>query len=128
VRYRSKSASKMPPARRKSAQASGNAQPTLSFNSKATRVTKPSAAEPLTKKSAKLEPALIEAITENVPTSEVAIRQQTKTELAKPKDEVTLRAEKVTDTQIKKYWRKEEEVRKAPRGTHDVCLQIEAMC
>ena len=32
------------------------------------------------------------------------------------KDAVTLKAEKVTDAQIKQYWRKEEEVRKAPRG------------
>lgn len=104
---------KMPAAKRK------NAQPTLSFNSKSTKVTKPTASDPSTKKSAKLEPALVQAIVEEAPTSEVAIRQQTKTELAKPKDEATLRAEKVTDAQIKSYWRKEEEVRRAPRGMVD---------
>jgi hypothetical protein len=106
----------MPAARRKSAQKPHNAQPTLSFNSKPTRVTKPTTPDTSTKKSSKIEPALVEAITEHAPTSEVALREQVKTEAAKPKDEAALRAEKVTDAQIKKYWKKEEDVRRAPRG------------
>lgn len=114
-----KPALRMPPARRKSAQASGKPQPTLSFNAKTTKVTKPAAADPSIKKSTKAQPGLAEAITEDAPTSEVAIRQQVKVELAKPKDEATLRAEKVTDAQVKEYWKKEENLRKAPRGTVD---------
>ncbi|KAF7505581.1 hypothetical protein GJ744_000661 [Endocarpon pusillum] len=105
----------MPPTRRKSAQSSGHAQHTLSFHSKPTKVIKSTGSALSTKKSSKVGSALIEAITEDAPTSEVALRQQIKKEAAKPKDEADLRAEKVTDAQIKKYWRKEEEVRKAPR-------------
>ena len=116
----------MPPSRRKSAQTSSHAQPTLSFHSKPTKVTKPTGSAS-TKKSSKVEPALFEAITEDLPTSEVALRQQIKTESAKPKDEADLRAEKVTDAQIKKYWRKEEEVRKAPRGTGHLYLLVEGV-
>lgn len=110
------SSSKMPPARRKAAHTSRNAQPTLSFNSKPTRVTKPSVADSSVKKLQKIEPGLVEVITEDAPTSEVALRQQIKAEAAKPKDEITLEAEKVTNAQIKKYWKQEEDVRKAPRG------------
>lgn len=118
----------MPPTRRKSAQISGHAQPTLSFHSKPTKVIKSTGSAPSTKKSSKAGPALIEAITEDAPTSEVALRQQIKTEAAKPKDEADLRAEKVTDAQIKKYWRKEEEVRKAPRGIAVAYLLVEGAC
>jgi DNA polymerase delta subunit 4 len=106
----------MPPASRKSAQHSRNAQPTLSFNSKPTKVTKPAILDASIKKTSKTEPALVEAITNNAPTSEVALKQQIKTESNKPKDEATLKAERITDIQIKKYWKKEEDGRKAPRG------------
>ncbi len=109
----------MPVARRKNSHISHKAQPTLSFNSKATRVTKPTASDTSIKKSAKLEPELVEALTDDAPTSEVAVRQQIKTEAAKQKDEATLQAEKITDAQIKRYWKKEEDVRKAPRGMGD---------
>ena len=106
----------MPPGRRKGTQQTRHAQPTLSFHSKPTKVTKPITTDPLTKKSSKAEPALVEAITDNSPISEVALKQQIKAEAAKPKDEAALQAQKVTDLQIKKYWEKEEDVRKAPRG------------
>lgn len=110
----------MPPARRKSGHSSRNAQPTLSFNSKPSRVTKSTASDPSTKKSTKkTETALVEAITNDAPVSEVALRQQVKAESANPKDEAALQADKVTDAQIKKYWKREEDVRKAPRGTVD---------
>jgi DNA polymerase delta subunit 4 len=118
----------MPPARRKSAQSSANAQPTLSFHSKPTKVTKPTNTVPLSKKSAKVEPALVDAITEDAPTSEIPLRQQIKIEPAKSKDQVELRAEKITDAQIKKYWKKEEEVRKVPRGMANRLLPINATC
>lgn len=106
----------MPPARRKSAQTSRNDQPTLSFHSKPTRVTKPTPLDTSIKKPTKIEPELVEAATEHAPTAEIALRQQIKPELAKPKDGFALQAEKVTDARIKKYWLKEEAARKAPRG------------
>lgn len=118
----------MPPGRRKIAQSSRNAQPTLSFHSKPTRVTKPTAADTSTKKPTKVQPPLVEAITDDAPVSEVAFRQQVKTEFAKPKDKSAVRAEKVTDAQIKKYWAKEEAVRKAPRGTAHGPSQIQCRC
>lgn len=124
----------MPPGRRKIAQSSRNAQPTLSFHSKPTRVTKPTASDTSTKKSTKVQPPLVEAITDDAPVSEVAFRQQVKTEFAKPKDKSAIRAEKITDAQIKKYWAKEEAVRKAPRvhqqdlSTHEKILRHFDLC
>jgi DNA polymerase delta subunit 4 len=119
----------MPPGRRKSGNPSTStrnavAQSTLSFNSKSTRVTKPSAADASTKKAtSKLsEVALAEAVDHvqsedlepepevvNVPT-----RQQAKLVIAK--DEAEQKAEKVSDSQLKRYWKAEEDKRKAPRG------------
>ena len=113
----------MPPSRRKSGNTA--AQSTLSFNSKSARVTKPSAGDTSTEKAASKisEPTLTEAF-EHVqsedaePESEaidVPIRQQA----AKPvviKDEAEEKAEKVSDSQLKRYWKAEEDKRKAPRG------------
>jgi hypothetical protein len=114
----------MPLARRKNAHSSGNAQPTLSFHSKPTKVTKPTASPPGIKKKPKVEPALLETIIQDAPTSEIALRQQIKTEAAKPKDEATLQAEKVSEAMIKQYWKKEEDVRRAPRGKADTLLRF----
>ena len=118
----------MPSGRRKVAQSSRNAQPTLSFHSKPTRVTKATASDTSIKKSNKVEPALVEAIADDAPASELAFRQQVKTEFAKPKDKSAVRADKVTDAQIKKYWAKEEAVRKAPRGMADRLRRVQATC
>ena len=106
----------MPPGRRKAAQQTRHAQPTLSFHSKPTKVTKPITTDPSTKKSLKTESSFVQAITDDSPISEVALKQQIKAEVAKPKDEAELQAQKVTDLQIQKYWKKEEDARKAPRG------------
>lgn len=106
----------MPPGRRKATQQTRHAQPTLSFNSKPTKVTKPITTDPSTKKSVKTEPQFIEAITDDSPIPEVVLKQQVKAEAAKPKDEAVLQAQKVTALQIQKYWKKEEDARKAPRG------------
>ena len=51
-------------------------------------------------------------------TSEVAVEKQTKIELDKPKTEEEMLAEKVTDAQIKSYWRAREAERITPRGTN----------
>jgi DNA polymerase delta subunit 4 len=120
----------MPPSRRKSGNTAASsrnaaAQSTLSFNSKSARVTKPSAGDASTEKAASKisKPALTEAF-EHVQsedaepeseTTEVPIRQQA----AKPvviKDEAEEKAEKISDSQLKRYWKAEEDKRKAPRG------------
>jgi DNA polymerase delta subunit 4 len=106
----------MPSARRKSALSSANAQHTLSFHSKPTKVTKPTTTVPLSKKASNIESALLDAVTEDAPTSEIVLRQQMKIQPAKQKDPTDLRAEKITDAQIKKYWKKEEDIRQTPRG------------
>jgi DNA polymerase delta subunit 4 len=113
----------MPPSRRKSGNTA--AQSTLSFNSKSARVTKPSAGDASTENAASKisEHALTEAF-EHVQSEdaepeseaiEVPIRQQA----AKPvvvKDEAEEKAEKISDSQLKRYWKAEEDKRKAPRG------------
>lgn len=117
----------MPLTRRKAGNAAAaartpHAQSTLSFGSKS-RVTKPSATSSSTKK-AKDDPALTEIISqpistpepEQLPTSEIAIRQQAKVEVAQPKSDDERKAGDITDVQLKRYWKKEEEKRKAPRG------------
>ena len=117
----------MPQARRKSATPK-NAQPTLSFNSKPTKVTKPAVPDASIKKASKAEPALVKAITDDTPTSETALQQQVKVESIKAKDEATVKAEKITDAQIKKYWKREEDVRKAPRGIIVTFSQSKSTC
>jgi len=113
---------RMPPARRKSSGPSvRGAQSTLSFGNRA-KVTKPSIA-PTSKKS-KPDPSLTEIIAQTIDppepeaptTAEIAIEEQAKAEVAKPKTEAEERAEKVTDAQIKRYWKSKEDERKAPRG------------
>jgi DNA polymerase delta subunit 4 len=120
----------MPPARRKSGNTAAStrnaaAQSTLSFNSKSARVTKPLAGDASTEKATSKisEPALTEALehvqsedTEPEPEAvEVPLRQQA----GKPvvvKDEAEEKAEKVSDSQLKRYWKAEEDKRKTPRG------------
>jgi DNA polymerase delta subunit 4 len=48
--------------------------------------------------------------------SEAAVEKQAQVELSKPKPEAEELAEKVTDAQIKKYWRAREAERITPRG------------
>jgi DNA polymerase delta subunit 4 len=60
-------------------------------------------------------------------TSEAAVVQQAKVELAKPEKEKTkeeLEAEKVTNAQVKKYWEAREAERRAPR-MHQEGLTVE---
>lgn len=106
------------------------AQSTLSFNSKTARVTKPSLNDAATKKATSKIPevALVEAI-DDAPEPEqvdlepevveVPVRQPAKPVVAK--DEADLKAEKVSDAQLKRYWKAEEDTRKAPRGMITCC-------
>jgi hypothetical protein len=89
-------------------------------------VTKPSAIDASAKKaSSKIsEAALTEAVDsvhgEDVEPEpevvEVPIRKQTKLVVAK--DEAEQKAENISDSQLKRYWKVEEDKRKAPRGTN----------
>jgi hypothetical protein len=95
-------------------------------------VTKPSAADASTKKiSSKISDAALAEAVDNVRSedldpepevAEVPIRQQ-----AKPvavKDEAEEKAEKISDSQLKRYWQAEEDKRKAPRGTNHLHLVL----
>ncbi|KZF19419.1 putative DNA polymerase delta subunit 4 [Xylona heveae TC161] len=128
----------MSPARRtKSSRqsAGGPSQATLNFGSSHSRVTKPTVArtgkEALKEKdvTTKKDPALVlqgvnddndvQAIASpdlaEPTTAEVAIIDQTEAEVAKPKTKEEQAAEKVSDAQLKRYWKAREDERKAPR-------------
>ena len=115
----------MPPARRKASGPSARgAQSTISFGNRG-KVTKPSIAP--VSKSSKADPALTESVAKAIEapeleaptTAEIAIEEQALAEIAKPKTEAEERAEKVTDAQIKRYWKSREDERKASRGELD---------
>ncbi|KAH7336371.1 putative DNA polymerase delta subunit 4 [Rhexocercosporidium sp. MPI-PUGE-AT-0058] len=130
--------------------AAKGAQKTLSFG---TKVTKPSAALPYSKDKdsttphplsqsidveskpeveveLELEPETKAEIKEEAEldtghiTSEAAVAQQAKAELEGRKGEDVLRAERVTDAQIKKYWREREGERLTKR-VHQEGLAVE---
>ena len=120
----------MPPTRRKSGNSQAStrtaaAQSTLSFNAKSARVTKPAVRDAAGKKSTSKisQAALVEAVdsvqSEDVETEpkvvEVPVRQRAKPVIER--DEAEQRAEKMSDAQLKRYWKAEEDKRKAPRGT-----------
>lgn len=119
----------MPPKRRSSGPQSRQA--TLAFHGASNRVTKPTASPAgkakATNKS-KQDPILSESIVDTSPsaqadpdltdltTSELAIAQQSKKEAAQaeltPEEKA---ASRITEPQIKKYWREKERARKVPR-------------
>jgi hypothetical protein len=127
----------MPTTRRKAAaNPSTRNQSTLSFNNKSARITKPSLQDtPATQKAqSKLsepvqevdietpepETAEVEVKPEREEETEIAIPvlppKKRKTAKATGKSERELVADKITDAQIKKYWKAEEDARLAPRG------------
>jgi DNA polymerase delta subunit 4 len=125
----------MPTTRRKAAATpSTRNQSTLSFNNKTARITKPSLQDtPATKKpQSKLsEPGQeVEIETPEIAEVEVEPEQDEETEIAfsvsPPKKRKTAKAtgkserevaaDKITDAQIKRYWKAEEDARLAPRG------------
>ena len=134
---------KMPPTRRKSSNPTSArvAQPTLTFHSRSNKVTKPNL--PSTSEESKLVKVKPEEVLKAVElatpspgpedgdvqtehgstTAELAIKEQVKIEQATPKSAADERAEKITDAQIKRYWKAKEDERKAPRGmsSYRVC-------
>jgi DNA polymerase delta subunit 4 len=117
----------MPPTRRSRASggpAAKGAQKTISFGHK---VTKPAPA-PTTKEVKKTAPPPkpLEVDVGHV-SSEAAVAQQAAVEIERVRQERSpeeLRAGKVTDAQIKRYWREREGERRAPR-VHQQGLSVE---
>ncbi|KAA6406703.1 MAG: hypothetical protein FRX48_09426 [Lasallia pustulata] len=123
----------MPATRRKPSNPTPRAQQTLSFNTRSAKVTKPSLpasskklgkTQPLTKvietQDDVTSPSLSEdvdaQIEEEPTTAESAIEQQAKKEIEVLKRSAEEeRAAKVSEAQIKRYWKGKEDERKAPR-------------
>jgi len=111
----------MPPARRartSSGPAAKGAQKTISFGSK---VTKP------TSTTSKDKTSLSKTLDIGHVSSEAAVAQQAAVEIERVKKDQSpeeLKAEKVTDLQIKKYWREREKERRTPR-VHQEGLSVE---
>jgi DNA polymerase delta subunit 4 len=106
------------PATRRTRTSSGPAakgsQKTLSFGNK---VTKPAAPSSTKDKAHTINPKAIDLDVGHV-SSEAAVAEQAQVEVQKIKSERTPeeeRASKVTDAQIKRYWKEREAERKAPR-------------
>lgn len=123
----------MPPTRRRAGNNTTN-QSTLSFGSTA-RVTKPSAPTPASQKAKPLEPTASvvpekpsdeAAEPQQVPVipsepskphvAELAVRTQAKEEAQQPLGEDDEKALKVSEKDLQQYWKREEQLRKAPRG------------
>ncbi|KAF1990857.1 hypothetical protein K402DRAFT_369858 [Aulographum hederae CBS 113979] len=113
------------------------AQSTLAFHGQSTKVTKPTSTPTSSKtKKTKQDPALAESIVRtNLPavaspdleeptTAEIAIIDQAEQEAAQEETAEEKKARKVTDAQIKKYWKAKESVRNAPR-VHQKELSVE---
>lgn len=127
--------SKMPPARRSrtsSGPAPKGSQQTLSFGNKVTKpvplpkdLDKASAPSPLSKTvPIESESEVVELDTGRV-SSDAAVAQQARAELEEEgKSAEELRAEKVTDAQIKRYWRERENERRTKR-VHQEGLGVE---
>ncbi|KAF4214403.1 hypothetical protein CNMCM8980_002540 [Aspergillus fumigatiaffinis] len=123
----------MPTTRRRGGNtaASRSGQSTLSFGGKS-RVTKPSATSTRSQKTKDLAPiSAAVSSTEAVPdpdqvpvapsepsqphVAELAVRQQAREEIQQPLSEEDQKAIKITEQELQRYWKKEEQTRKAPR-------------
>ena len=105
------------PATRKSRTSSGPAskasQKTLTFSNKVTKPT-PASSKDKTHKTQTLNPKTTPLDLGHV-SSEAAVAEQAQVELLKERTEEEAKALKVSDAQIRKYWREREAERKAPR-------------
>ncbi|KAM0122241.1 hypothetical protein ACP6JC_000981 [Aspergillus fumigatus] len=123
--------------RRGNTAASRSGQSTLSFGGKS-RVTKPSATSTQSQKTKHLEPiSAAVSSTEEVPdpdqvpvapsepsqphVAELAVRQQAQEEIQQPLSEEDQKAIRITEQELQRYWKKEEQTRKAPRGGFSDC-------
>lgn len=131
----------MPPTRRKSSAPTAHAQKTLAFGTHSNKVTKPTTAPPTSKplsnsKSslpAKPSPLISEVSTREEPVDAPQNPKPEHEEISIPAadqglafrvsgtkpslhDEFDNQARKVSDAQVKRYWKGKEDERKAPRG------------
>jgi DNA polymerase delta subunit 4 len=112
----------MPPTRRSrisGGPATKGSQKTLSFSNKITKQTTPS-----TKDQKILHPKATAEIDVGHVSSIPAVTQQAKLEISSLKTEELEKALKVSDAQIKRYWRECEKSRRAPR-VHQEALNVE---
>ncbi|KAF2083551.1 putative DNA polymerase delta subunit 4 [Saccharata proteae CBS 121410] len=120
----------MPPRRRASGpQSKSSQQSALAFHGQSNRVSKPGAAAAKGKATnkTKQDPIISESITKTnlkaeadpdlsePTTSELAIAQQAQREAAVEQTPEERDASKITDAQIKKYWKEKERIRKVQR-------------
>lgn len=119
----------MPPTRRRGGNAAARSQQsTLAFGTKS-RVTKPTSAPATTKKAKDIEQVheVDTSDPDQVPVAptegssqphiaELVVREQAKAEVEQPLSEEDKKALKITDADLKRYWRNEEAKRKAPRS------------
>jgi DNA polymerase delta subunit 4 len=123
----------MPPSRRSGqGAASHSQQSTISFGARS-RVIKPSATSTPAKKAKDIE-SVADTISSEIAidstqsgitspsgspqpaVSELVVRVQTKAEIEQPRLEEDERALKITNAGLKRYWKREEEKRRAPQG------------
>jgi DNA polymerase delta subunit 4 len=129
----------MPTTRRRGGQTNRSQQSTLSFGTHS-RITKPSSASTTHNKkindvehavkdaspsvetpSTPVEPEqspVVPAGSSKPHIAELVVREQAKVAKEQPLNEEDRKALKITDVQIKQYWKKEEEKRKAPQGEY----------
>lgn len=134
----------MPPTRRKVSAPSAHSQKTLAFSGRSNKVTKPSVAPPSTKskslsraspdqiaKASELNPQTStpeptaahedfqpgEPEEVEIPAADRGLAFRVQGSKPSLHDEIDKEALKVSDAQVKRYWRAKEEERKAPRGT-----------
>lgn len=110
----------MPATRRTRTTASGpsallkGSQKTLSFSNKVTKNTKPLGKDKTKIIEADTKPVI--SVETNAPDNAVEVKQAAEEEEVEEREEVT-RATKISDAQIKKYWKARENERIAPRGS-----------
>lgn len=109
-----------------------NKQATLAFHGNTNKVTKPSVAAPgKTKKDLSLEKLSVQSDAESIEaptTSEIAVIEQAVSEAKAPLTKEEEEASKVSEAQIKKYWREKESVRKFPRVHQEDLSLYEKIC
>ena len=123
----------MPPKRRQPSNPTTRAQQTLAFGPNSNKVTKPSLPTQSKKLSKPEEDALSKAVSIEISTPEPEVQdieQQPEPQLQSPRtlairkqgataqangSEVELKAGKISETQIRKYWKGKEDERIAPR-------------
>ncbi|KAF1817532.1 hypothetical protein P152DRAFT_427452 [Eremomyces bilateralis CBS 781.70] len=109
----------MPPKRRAASGRTASNQSTLTFNGRSSKVSKPGKSVPgkdaIVKPKSIETPIRIEPVNEEPTTRENALIEQVVAEAKKELTPEEEEANKISEAQIKKYWREKEQARKTPR-------------